>query len=57
MSYEATDPWCLEIKEGVDSALANTCELTYFYMDTRMNLDGGQEKAEAACRVVAGGVA
>ncbi len=48
MSYEEINPWCIEIKEGVDSALANTCELTYFYMDTKMNLEGGKEKAKEA---------
>jgi ABC-type uncharacterized transport system substrate-binding protein len=48
MSYEEINPWCIEIKEGVDSALANTCELTYFYMDTKINLEGGKEKAKEA---------
>ncbi len=48
MSYEEMNPWCIEIKEGIDSVLANTCQLTYFYMDTKMNLEGGQEKAKEA---------
>jgi len=48
MSYEEINPWCIEIKEGIDSALTNTCELTYFYMDTKMNLEGGKEKAKEA---------
>lgn len=50
MSYEepSVNPWCKEIKEGIDSVLANTCEITYYYMDTKRNLDGGPQKAEEA---------
>jgi ABC-type uncharacterized transport system substrate-binding protein len=48
MSYEETNPWCIEIKEGIDSALTNTCEVTYFYMDTKINLKGGEQKAKMA---------
>jgi ABC-type uncharacterized transport system substrate-binding protein len=48
MSYEQTNPWCVEIKEGIDSALANTCEVRYFYMDTKEDLQGGEQKAEKA---------
>jgi len=48
MSYEEINPWCIEIKEGIDSALANTCELTYFYMNTKVSLEGGKEKAKEA---------
>lgn len=48
MSYEKNNPWCIEIKEGIDSALSNTCELTYFYMDTKKNLKDGEQKAKKA---------
>jgi len=50
MSYEepSVNPWCKEIKEGIDSVLASTCEITYFYMDTKKNLDGGPQKAKEA---------
>ncbi len=48
MSYEKINPWCTEIKEGIDSVFANTCEPTYFYMDTKVNLAGGSLKAEDA---------
>ena len=50
MSYEepSVNPWCKEIKEGIDSLLANTSEITYFYMDTKKNLEGGPQKAEEA---------
>jgi len=50
MSYEkpSENLWSKEIKEGIESVLARTCELTYFYMDTKKNFDGGPQKAEAA---------
>jgi ABC-type uncharacterized transport system substrate-binding protein len=50
MSYEKTNPWCLEIKEGIESALANTSEITYSYMNTKINLEGGggMQKAKEA---------
>ena len=48
MSYEQMNPWCIEIKEGIDSWLANTCEITYFYMDTKKNFQGGEQKAKKA---------
>lgn len=50
MSYEepSVNPWCKEIKEGIDSVLASTCEITYFYMDTKKNLNGGPQKAKEA---------
>jgi ABC-type uncharacterized transport system substrate-binding protein len=48
MSYEEDNPWCIEIKEGIDSVLASTCEVQYFYMDTKKSLEGGPQKAEEA---------
>jgi len=48
MSYEQRNPWCMGIKRGIDSALANNCEITYFYMDTKVNLEGGKQKAKEA---------
>jgi len=48
MSYEQINPWCVEIKTGIDSALKNACEATYFYMDTKINLKGGEQKAKEA---------
>lgn len=48
MSYEQGNPWCMEIKMGIDSALANTCKITYTYMDTKVDLEGGRQKAKAA---------
>ena len=48
MSYEQENPWCMEIKEGIDSTLADTSEITYFYMDTKVNIEGGEQKAKEA---------
>jgi ABC-type uncharacterized transport system substrate-binding protein len=48
MSYEKANPWCLEIKEGIESVLANTSEITYLYMNTKINLEGGMQKAKEA---------
>ena len=48
MSYERLNPWCLEIKEGIDSVLGGTSDITYFYMDTKLNLEGGKQKAKEA---------
>jgi len=48
VSYEQINPWCVEIKEGIDSALKNDCEVTYFYMDTKINFKGGEKKAKEA---------
>lgn len=48
MSYEESNPWCKEIKQGIDSALSDTSDITYFYMDTKINIEGGPQKAEAA---------
>lgn len=50
MSYEKpeTNPWCREIKEGIESVLVTTCKIDYFYMDTKINFDGGPLKAEQA---------
>ncbi len=48
MSYEQDNPWCLEIKQGIDSVLSASSQVTYFYMDTKINLKGGEEKAKEA---------
>ena len=48
MSYEQSNPWCREIKEGIDAVLADSSEITYFYMNTKINLQGGDEKAKEA---------
>lgn len=48
MSYEEDNPWCMQIKEGIDSVLAGDSDVKYFYMDTKKNIDGGVRKAEEA---------
>lgn len=48
MSYEEDFPWDRAIKEGTDSVLSGTCEIRYFYMNTKKNLEGGPKKAEEA---------
>lgn len=50
MSYEepGTNPWCGEVKEGIDGVLGESADIDYFYMDTKKNFAGGEEKAKAA---------
>lgn len=48
MSYEQNNPWCREIKDGIDSVLSESSQVTYFYMDTKINLKGGEQKAKEA---------
>ena len=48
MSYEKDNPWCMEIKNGIDSVLSGSSRVTYFYMDTKIDLKGGEQKAKEA---------
>jgi len=48
MSYEKDNPWCMQIREGIDSVLAGDSDIKYFYMDTKKNLEGGVRKAKEA---------
>ena len=48
MSYEENNPWCMEIKQGIDSVLGKNSNISYFYMDTKVNLAGGKEKSKQA---------
>mgnify|MGYP003383592215 CR=1 FL=1 len=48
MSYEANNPWVKEIREGIDSVLAASSEITYFHMDTKVAPAGGPKKGEEA---------
>lgn len=52
MSYEKENPWCQEIKEGIELVLGDIADITYFYMDTKINLAGGKEKAKEAYALV-----
>lgn len=48
MSYEEHNPWVREIREGIDSVLGGTSEITYFYMNTKEDRAGGPKKAGEA---------
>jgi len=48
MSYEEENPWCKQIKKGIDSVLAGNSNIKYFYMDTKKNFRGGDRKAKEA---------
>lgn len=50
MSYEepAKNPWCKEIKEGIESVLGTNCDVDYFYMNTKINFDNGVQRAKEA---------
>ena len=48
MSYEEENPWCIQIKEGIDSVFAGNSTIKYFYMDTKKNIEGGVRKAKEA---------
>jgi ABC-type uncharacterized transport system substrate-binding protein len=48
MSYEADNPWVSEIQEGINSVLATSSEITYFYMDTKVAPTEGPKKGEEA---------
>ena len=48
MSYEKENPWCQEIKEGIESALGESSKTSYFYMNTKVDYAGGPHKAKEA---------
>lgn len=48
MSYEEDWAWSIGLKEGIDSVLAETSEIKYFYMNTRTDFAGGEQKAREA---------
>ena len=47
-SYHDTFPWQQEIKKSITLVMGDSCELKYFSMDTKRNLEGGQQKAGEA---------
>ena len=48
MSYEANNPWVMEIREGIDSVLGASSEITYFYMDTKVAPASGLQRGVEA---------
>lgn len=47
-SYEQDYLWDAEIREGLEKALNPCADLTFFYLDTKVALNKGPEKAAAA---------
>jgi ABC-type uncharacterized transport system substrate-binding protein len=47
-SYEENKQWDKDIRQGIASVLAKTCEIKYFYMNTKIDFAGGYEKAKEA---------
>ncbi len=45
MSYEEDNPWCGEILQGIESVLGARASLSYRYMDTKRDIDGGPGRA------------
>lgn len=48
MSYSDQNPWCKEIRQGIEAAFDKNDEIRFFYMDTKRNPAGGEEKARQA---------
>lgn len=48
MSYSTAFSWEIEIRKGIESVLAKSCRLNYFYLNTKDNFAGGPEKAKEA---------
>lgn len=48
MSYGETFPWVREQKEGIDSVLGSSCQVRYFYLNTKEDFAGGPERARQA---------
>ncbi len=50
MSYEEENPWCREIRQGIESVLGGETRVVYRYLDTKRDLDGGPGRAALAYR-------
>jgi ABC-type uncharacterized transport system substrate-binding protein len=48
MSYEENNPWVREIADGIEAVLKPHAEITYFYMDTKVDPAGARRKGEQA---------
>lgn len=51
MSYEQDNPWCAGIRQGIDAVLVPAAEVTYFYMNTKADFEGGAARAEQAAAI------
>ncbi|MDX2481223.1 MAG: ABC transporter substrate binding protein [Desulfuromusa sp.] len=47
-SYEENAPWDIEIRDEIENVLGSFAELSFFYLDTKVALEGGPEKAAEA---------
>ncbi len=50
-SYERDSLWEIEIRKGLEDVLSDQAELTFFYMNTKVDLSGGPERAAEAYRL------
>ena len=48
MSYGADYAFVQEVTEGIESTLADTCRIKYFYLDTKKDISSGPQKARQA---------
>lgn len=48
MSYDTSNPWEREIREGIESVLKGKADLSYTYLNTKYDLPGGREAARRA---------
>ena len=44
MSYEEENPWCIQIKKGIDSVLAGNSDIKYMYLDTKKDFNHSADK-------------
>lgn len=47
-SYEEDFPWDIEVREGIESSFGGVANLTFFYMNTKINKAGGELMAAEA---------
>jgi ABC-type uncharacterized transport system substrate-binding protein len=48
MSYEEDNPWVAENRTGIEAVFGDAAEVTYLYMDTKVDRDAGPAKAKQA---------
>ncbi len=50
MSYEEENPWCREIRQGIESVLGGEARVVYRYLNTKRDPAGGPGRAAVAYR-------
>jgi ABC-type uncharacterized transport system substrate-binding protein len=48
MSYEEDNPWCRDIRKGIEQVLLGESKITYFYMNTKVAFERGPQQAKEA---------